>query len=673
MLNHLSESEINGLSALKGSGENKMGYCPMCDGDRRKRHLSVNREKGVAHCFKCGARFVIDKKESTMDSRPTYFGSNLLSQVVCTEKPAPRTEVAMFATSQKSPVPYIPEDYKPLSADQQAHYTLFQEEPSGSIVEKAVMDYLDAIGISRQTAVRLGLGYGSRTFENQGSLPCVAYVYYVQGRPVNVKYRSVRKKLFVQERCTDAKDQRTSVPYNIQCIDPDRTGGATIDQLIITEGEKDVMTLMEAGYDHVISLSTGAQSNIEHELEAFLPWMEKVERFVICPDSDHPGRELAFNLRNFLPPQVTYTAELPKGIKDISDVAKTSGLDSVRSVVDNAKPYASPDIEAVPDDIHTMLEYIKGNYDKGYDLQWGKNIDTMLRFTGQGGLITFTGLSNSGKTSFINCMIARLIMKRGKTVCLCSFEHGDKKVYTAKLLRICMGGDLRYYTEAQLKPYLKYLDEHLVYINCTTIVPTMSNIINQVESVMPKMNIDHLIVDPYSYLTWDTRITETEYIRSMLATTRSWSLRYHVWTTIVVHPRKQNPNDDGRGNIKNRHLDMSDIWGSAHWANMSDLIFGLNRVVEDQQDKSATYTIDYAELYTIKSREQDICRLGTTYFHHQDCGRFDERLSAEIARAECLLNEFPHEDNDPWLPLPKAADLQQDIRFDEEPKKGESA
>lgn len=675
MLNHLSESKITELSALKGRGENKMGYCPMCDGDRKKRHLSVNLEKGVAHCFRCDANFVIDKKEPTTDSKPNYFDTKAFSNQLCVKTRAMGTDAMKFAATKKSPVPYIPEDYKPLSAEKQSNYTLLQEEPTDSIVEKSAMDYLESIGISRPTALELGIGYASRRFEDTGYLPCVAYVYYVQGNPVNVKYRSVRGKHFSQDHENDStnKDLRTSVPYNIRCIDPDRTGGAPIDMLIITEGEKDVMTLVEAGFDHVISLATGAQSNIENELEAFLPWLGNVKKFVICPDSDHPGRTLAHNLRQFLPPQITYTAELPKGLKDISDVAKASGMEAVRTIVNNAKPYESPDIEAVPEETQSILDYIHGNYDKGYDLQWGTTIDTMLRFTRQGGLMTFTGLANSGKTSFINCMIARLIMKRGKNVCLCSFEHSDKVVCTAKLLNICIGGDPKRHNEAQLRPYLNYLTEHLTYINCNTIEPTLPNIIKLVEYAMQQRKIDHLIIDPYSYLAWDTKLTETEAIREMLTKVRTWSLRYHVWTTIVVHPRKQSSNDDGRGNTSSRHLEMNEIWGSAHWGTVSDLIFGLNRVQEAKRENAAIYTIDYAELYTIKSREQDICKMATTYLHHQDCGRFDERISEDAARAECLLNEFPHEDNDPWLPLPKAADLQQDIRFDEEPKKGESA
>lgn len=673
MLSHLSQSKIEELCALKGPGENKMGYCPNCDGERKKRHLSVNLEKGLAHCFRCDAVYVIDKIDNNMNQTTNHPDHTLVSHAVWSNKGEMKKDVSLFATATKSLVPYIPEDYKPLTEEQKAHYTLLQEEPSSSAVETQVIEYLTSTGISLKTALKLGLGYASRTFDKVGFQPCLSYVYYVKGKPVNVKYRSVSQKLFTQEHNPDTKDIRTSVPYNIQCIDPDRTGGEPIDQLIITEGEKDVATLVEAGFDYVISLASGAQSNIENELEAFLPWLENVRKFVICPDSDLPGRKLAHNLREFLPMQITYTAELPKGIKDISDVAKESGLEVVREIVNNAQPYQSPNVISVPDDTNTLLEYIKGNYDKGYDLQWGENIDTMLRFTEEGGLMVFTGVPNSGKTSFINCMIARLIMKCGRNVCLCSFEHSNKEVYTSKLLKICMGSNPRYYTKAQLTPYVNQLQGHLHYISCNTIEPTITNIIKQVECAMQERKIDHVFIDPYSYLTWDTRLTETEAIRKMLIELRSWALKHHVWITIVVHPRKQSSNDDGKGNTKNRHLDMNELWGSAQWGIASDLIFGLNRVQEDQQEKSLTYTIDYAELYTIKSREQDICKMKTTYFHHQECGRFDERLTEEIARAECLLNMFPHQDNAPWLPLPKAADLQQEMNFEQKEQEGESA
>ena len=60
-------------------------------------------------------------------------------------------------------------------------------------------------------------------------------------------------------------------PYNIDCINPLLIAEENIPRLIVTEGERDVLTLREAGYSYVISVPNGAASDLSKGFEAFRP------------------------------------------------------------------------------------------------------------------------------------------------------------------------------------------------------------------------------------------------------------------------------------------------------------------------------------------------------------------------------------------------------------------
>lgn len=76
-------------------------------------------------------------------------------------------------------------------------------------------------------------------------------------------------------------------------------GGRDHSRLIIVEGEKDVLVLMEAGYRHVISVPSGAASDLAKSFEAFTSWLDQVQDIVICGDTDLPGRTLVKHLSDY--------------------------------------------------------------------------------------------------------------------------------------------------------------------------------------------------------------------------------------------------------------------------------------------------------------------------------------------------------------------------------------
>ena len=469
---------------------------------------------------------------------------------------------------------------------------------------------------------------------------CIAYVNYINGQPVNVKYRSCDATASGYTKCWSQDSPTTPCPpYNIDCINPLLIAEENIPRLIVTEGERDVLTLREAGYPYVISVPNGAASDLSKGFEAFRPWLDRVQELVICGDSDLPGRTLVKHLADYFGTRCLFTV-LPGGCKDISDVAY--GTDVVREIIGSACPHRTSDIITVSERADGIMDVLNGNYDHGYDVGHGPLTDRVFHPTDQGGLIIVTGKPNCGKTDFLNDLTCRLMAKTGRNVCYLSFEVPDKDKHMANLIRLMLGKvNTAAYTREQLQPIVSFLDGHMVHLDLHEVSPTPANIIERAERVKRTMPLKYLIIDPYLFMEMETGRynTETQAIKGMLTQMQAWGRNNGVWVIIVAHPRSLKKLN-GKNELE--EIDMYTISGSANWANLADFIFSISRI--EEPDRS------YTRLDMLKVREQDLCRTGSVLFVRQPCGRYDERESEEQIMTE-MQGKVLNKDRLPWMGL----------------------
>ena len=530
--------------------------------------------------------------------------------------------------------------------------------------EKAAWFYLSEMGISRKTAVEARVGCLTQKFivpdskQENGETTrrrCLAYVNYVNGQAVNVKYRTCEpsrstpkdnegRTVFVKYWNQDSPTTPCA-PYHIDCINPLRVEEEVIDRLIITEGEKDVLSLLEAGYRYVISVPNGASCEPEKAFEAFESWLAPVNDVVLCGDTDLPGRTLVYKLANYFGPR-SLVIDLPADCKDISDVLATYGVETVRNIIEAAYPVATDDIITVEERTEQVLDVLNGRYDKGYEVGFGPLTDRVFHPTDIGGLIIVTGKPNSGKTDFLNDLTCRLMMKTGRHVCYLSFEVPDKNKHIAHLVKLALGQvNTTRYTREELALLIGYLHAHMVHLDLHEVSPTPAHILERADRVRRTMPIQYLVIDPYLFMEVETGrySSETQAIKAMLTQVQTWGRAHGVWVVIVAHPRKLMKL---WGSNESEDIDMYTIAGSANWANLADFILSITRV--DEEDKR------YTRLDMLKVRDQDLCRKGSVLYVRQPCGRYDERESVEQVIAE-MQGRVLERDTGPWIsdiPLP---------------------
>lgn len=662
----------------KGLGKNWMATCPLCD----KKHLSISKENGLFHCFSpdCDFNGQLDdfkpyayqhnalgvrncdtdvnlgvlKKRKKVDGLGFMVNGNSSDQESINHQPS-------TINSQSLEEGFLPEDYVSLESSVIKALKPLDSDP-------AVVKYLEQIHIPMSVAQQAGCMATTRTFNNI-KRPCLCYVNRLYGNIINVKYRAVDAKLFTQD-AQKAKDA-PSAPYNIECLNPLKVYGSefmvngdhpdeelstnhqpsTINPLIITEGEKDCLTVLAAGYEQVISIPNGAGNKPETCFAPFMSWLKQVRSVIICGDMDKAGRVMKRNLKAFfselrIPVAI---ATMSSGCKDISEVNQNFGLEEVRRVLSSAEFPQNPDIIRISNIRNATKDFMNNIYDHGFSIGYGKLTDKHLLLTDEGGLIIITGRPNSGKTDWLRCTLTRLLVT-GRGCCFLTFEEPKKEKHIGHIIEVLMGTrQLKCYTDQQQERILDYLEPILCDLDMRQSPPTTKNIISHADELLRDgFPMKFLIIDPYLFVDMgSSKENETKLIKDMLTKLQTWGRNKNVWVCMVAHPRMLNSTAEGEF----EEIDPYKVSGSAHWANLADFLISVKRIFpagENNDEGSANPS--FTKVSVLKVRDQDLCHTGNIYYMRHPSGRYCERDSDTVCKQEIAQYDgIRCEQQRPWI------------------------
>ena len=682
LLNHLKNISQKTMKQMAGGKLDIRVTCPKCG----KRHCFIKVDNGLTHCWSCNWSGYLEEMKSLLGKGSGKVNGNYYANAQKKQQDEHKA---------KDYVPMLPDDFLEIDAETRSWlYPIYpfrtQEEQQQFIdhfhpanllsrhpkarplisatqlasLQGMVQRYIQALKFSPDIIVQEGVmcawmkqnADDTKSEDPKGveMVPAIAYCNYLDGKIINVKFRSVQQhpvtgewsKLFCQVSPT-----KPCAPYGIDSINLLRPDAQPIRQLIITEGEKDRLTLMTCGFPYVLSIANGASTNIEESHEAFDEWIQQAGEIIICGDTDRPGRRLVKLLIEQYQTRAKVTT-LPQGKKDISEVYEAFGSQEVKRIIAEAQGISDADIYDLSEHKEDILDIMMGNYDRGYEVGMGGLTDGIFHPTSEGGLIILTGRPNSGKTDFLNCLMAHLMYHNQKRVAFFSFEKPIKGKHVREIARIALGvrntedmdgAESPEEARQENRRVLDFLSEHMVDFDTKTRLPDSNYIIGMMEAMMnrKKQKIDYLVIDPYVFINMTeggSRATETEKVRLMLTKLQAWSRTRHIWTVVVAHPRIQYKD----GHEAFPPLDIYSVAGSAQWANLADFLLTVNRISKPEEGKMFTI------VEMLKVRDQEFCHPGKVYYVRQPCGRYDERESENDCIAEAMQGKVLAKDDEPW-------------------------
>ena len=488
--------------------------------------------------------------------------------------------------------------------------------PNPTIVSNKLQDqhyaWLATRGISHQTADKMKLFASEKYFGKLGkTADAIGFPYYRNGALVAAKYRSFPEKDFTQDS-GGAHDF-----FGIDLIQKDQP-------LIIVEGEIDCLSLMEMGFDNVVSVPSGAPIKVadgkvlpsEDKKFAYV-WnareiLDAVPYIILATDQDTAGQALAEELARRIGKEKCRLAKFEK--KDLNEVMLDDPT-KVGALLASAVPYPVSGISDAGSYYERLNElYTKGT-GKGYSTGYASVDEIYTVAPAQ--LTVVTGYPSSGKSNFVDQIMVNLADKHDWKFAVCSFEN-QPEIHISRLMEIYTkrrffdGKDRMSETDKEIA--FKFVKEHFLFIDTNGEEPsTLDSILERARIAVKRMGVRGLVIDPYNYIELPRSDgTETNAISDMLTRVQKFCKAHDVHTWFVAHPSKIT-----RQGTEQPRPDGMSIAGSMAWWAKTDCGLTVHR--KDHHVEIAVWKCRYRWVGTQGE---------TTMIYNKTAGTYSENLDA---------------------------------------------
>lgn len=545
-------------------GRNSGNYKTTCPNCRDSRHnpkdksLSCNLSTGEFMCHHCEWKGCVaeedewEKQQRREQRSKAYFNANPIKrQKKEYRKPAPRPES-----------PY----------------------------SQKLLDYMKGRCISEDTMKAMHITEGKEPMPQKDNKPCntIQFNYYHNGELVNTKFRTGDKQF---KLVTGAE----RLPYNVDSLKGE-------EYCIITEGEFDTLSFIEAGFKAVVSVPTGANSNLEWLDDYIEEYFDDKKTVYIASDTDTKGVVLRDELLRRFGVERCKVVEYGDGCKDANEHLVKFGADSLRNCIDNAREMPIEGVFTVADFEPSLDALFEQGLQQGATIGH-PNFDQYCSFKTKM-LCVITGIPNHGKSEFLDEMIYRLNLRYGWKTAYFSPENEPLEFHTSKLIEKFVGKRFgRNSMPRNEYDYAKrHLDENFFFINPADDFHA-DTIFSIAQTLVRRNGIKGLVIDPYNYLEDDHGSSETEYVSKLLSKMKSFAKRNDLLIFLVAHPTKLQKGKDG----KYEAPDLYNISGSAHFNNKADYGISVHRIFGGEE---------YVEVHILKVRFKHLGHKGTVFFKY---------------------------------------------------------
>ena len=365
---------------------------------------------------------------------------------------------------------------------------------------------------------------GVRSVEHKSLGLCVAFPYRRGGETYAAKFRTTDKKFRSTEGVTRGV-------YN-----EDVLRGWPELPVIITEGEIDALSVVQAGFDRAISVPDGwtARGNKLDALVAVEAALRAAPYVVVAGDNDEAGESLPRAVANLLRGCDVRSVVWPDGCKDANDVLVRLGEGALAGCI-NAARRMDP-----PGGLITGISDMPPLSERRV-LRPGLPLFDRVVAMELGAMSVWTGTPGSGKSTFLTWASEKVSLHESIRVGMLAFETHPHTLRD-QLARIRTGRAFADLPDVERTRLAKGLDDRFRIVHRT--FDEVAHRIEWLEEVIHTLAVRDgcklVIVDPWNELEHLPAQGEsmTAYINFALQRIRQLAEALEVHVALVAHPKK---------------------------------------------------------------------------------------------------------------------------------------
>lgn len=421
---------------------------------------------------------------------------------------------------------------------------------------------------------------GVKAVQHEQIGPAAALPYRRDGKPYAWKFRGVQRKEWRSSQGI------TRALFNEDCL---KSGEGPV---VITEGEIDALSVIQAGYSRAVSLpdgwtEEGGKRQILIDAEAEL---RRAPFVIVAGDADQVGSSLPKTVANILAGHDVRFVTWPEGCKDANDVLVLLGEGELSRCLTQAKRIDPPggfitgisDMPPLPD--RRVLRVGMKPYDYGLAFEVGT-------------MSVGTGTPGAGKSTFTTFAAYHVARNEGIRVGFMSFETHPYRTRD-QLARLHCRKAWADLSEADRAEFLSFADDHFRVVHRTFDDDAKHHLAwlrSTIYALAVRDGCKLIVVDPWNELEHLPEPGEsmTAYINFALQQVRQWAEQYDTHICLIAHPRKMGT--DGKPRCPTGY----DIADSAAFYNKPALGFSVHKGGNDDGE-------EWVEVQTWKVRETQL-------------------------------------------------------------------
>lgn len=411
--------------------------------------------------------------------------------------------------------------------------------------------------------------------------------------------------------------------------------------LIMTEGQIDSLSVVEAGYENAVSVPTG--KNGFSWVPYCWDWLQKFKTLIIFGDKEGDSITLLDDMTTRFNGLVKHVRlEDYKDCKDANDILRKYGKDQVRKCIDNAVPVEVKEIK----DITEVKKVNLADLEK-----FNTGIQALNKIIGgfyMGQVILLTGERGKGKSTLAS-QFGTMAIKAGYTTFFYSGELMDW--YFRNWLDMQVAGDrfinkirnpygtYDYSVDGNVYPSIErwYAGRVKIYDNNIVREDEHEDLLGTIQKAITRYScrvifIDNLMTALDDDIASDLNRQQTAFVRKLTQIAK----QFNVLIFLIAHPKK---NQSGKWTFTN-----DDVAGSSNITNLVDVVLRY-----DTPNKDAEYDEDVPRpervLQVFKNRLTGKVKLDGIGLYYQESSRrisedkmtFDWELGWE---SECFTTKI---------------------------------